>query len=91
MDPQLVQISELAISLIGAIVAYWQYRGKGRAVQQAGEVIAFFDPDNGQVTSPPVQVPTRSWKMNAETRRWVIAGHSPDDQASLLKQSGKIS
>ena len=28
----------------------------------------------------------RSWKMSDETKKWVICGHSPEDQASLLKQ-----
>ena len=27
--------------------------------------------------------------MTDETRKWVICGHSPDDQASLLKQIGR--
>jgi hypothetical protein len=31
-------------------------------------------------------VPGRSWKMSDETRRWVICGHPPTDQASLLQQ-----
>jgi hypothetical protein len=31
-------------------------------------------------------VPSRSWKMNDKTKKWVICGHSPGDQASLLTQ-----
>ncbi|MBP1927694.1 hypothetical protein J2741_000241 [Methanolinea mesophila] len=35
---------------------------------------------------PPPEVAARSWKMTDETKKWVICGHSPEDQASLLKQ-----
>ena len=50
------------------------------------DVVAFFDPGDDRVTEPPEGVPARSWKMNEETRRWVTVGHSPEEQASLLKQ-----
>jgi hypothetical protein len=50
------------------------------------DVVSFFDPGDERVTEPPANVPARSWKMNDETKRWVNAGHSPDEQASLLKQ-----
>ena len=49
-------------------------------------MIAFFDPKDDTVTTPPAAVPSRSWKMNAETRRWVIAGHDPAVQGDLLRQ-----
>jgi hypothetical protein len=31
-------------------------------------------------------VPSRSWNMTDETKKWVICGHSPENQASLLTQ-----
>jgi len=86
MEDELIQILEMLIALIAAIIAYWQKRQKDTAVNETRQIVAFFDPKDETVTSPPDQVPARSWKMNDETKRWVLAGHSPDDQASLLKQ-----
>jgi len=56
------------------------------AESQKNEVVSYFDPSDDTVTKPPESVPARSWKMSDETRRWVTAGHTPDEQASLLKQ-----
>ena len=56
------------------------------AESEKDDVLAYFDPDDDTVTRPPETVPARSWKMSDETRRWVIVGHSPEEQASLLKQ-----
>jgi hypothetical protein len=53
-------------------------------------VISFFDPADDRVTEPPEMVPARSWKMNDETKKWVVCGHSPMDQASLLKQIADV-
>ena len=50
------------------------------------DVVSFFDPQDDRVMEPPEQVPARSWKMSDETRRWVIVGHSPEEQATMLKQ-----
>jgi len=49
-------------------------------------VISFFDPEDESVVKAPPEVAARSWKMTDETKKWVICGHSPEDQASLLKQ-----
>lgn len=56
------------------------------AEAEKADVVAFFDPQDDRVTKPPENVPARSWKMNNETKRWVTVGHTPDEQASLLKQ-----
>jgi hypothetical protein len=56
------------------------------AESEKDDVVAYFDPDDDTVTRPPETVHPRSWKMSDETRRWVTAGHSPEEQASLLKQ-----
>jgi hypothetical protein len=79
MEPALTQVIELAIALVMAVIALVQNR-------QKGEVIAFFDPENDIVTSPPSSVPARSWKMDDVTKKWLCAGHSPEEQASLLQQ-----
>ena len=49
-------------------------------------MISFFDPEDESVVKAPPEVAARSWKMSDETKKWVICGHSPEDQASLLKQ-----
>ena len=86
MEDDLVQILELLAAIVAAIIAYWQHRQKTEAENRTGKVIAFFDPKDDTVTTPPAAVPSRSWKMNAETRRWVIAGHDPAVQGDLLRQ-----
>ena len=107
MEPEVIQIVEMLVAIVVAIVAYWQHRQKITAEETAEEafagmniaqtqlsmveaekadVVAFFDPGNERVTVPPPDIPARSWKMNDETKRWVTIGHSPDDQASLVKQ-----
>jgi hypothetical protein len=79
MEPTLTQVIEMAIALLMAVIAFWQNR-------QKGQVVAFFDPENDSVTSPPSSVPARSWKMDDTTRKWLCAGHSPEEQSSLLQQ-----
>jgi hypothetical protein len=79
MDSSLTQLIELAVAFIMALIAYWQNR-------QKGQVVAFFDPANENVTTPPSSVPSRSWKMDDATKTWLCAGHSPVEQASLLQQ-----
>jgi hypothetical protein len=59
---------------------------QGQAERESTEIVSFFDPQDDRVTSPPESVPARSWKMSDETKRWVTFGHTPDEQASLLKQ-----
>jgi len=107
VDNGLIQIFEMFVALVAAIVAYWQHRQKGQAVEAREEaliekevaeamrcaaeshrddVIAYFDPADDSVTTPPEAVPARSWKMSDETKRRVTVGHTPDEQASLLKQ-----
>ena len=56
------------------------------AESEKDDVLAYFDPDDDTVTRAPETVPARSWKMSDETKRWVTVGHSPEEQASLLKQ-----
>ncbi|OPY43620.1 MAG: hypothetical protein A4E42_01266 [Methanoregulaceae archaeon PtaU1.Bin222] len=86
MDPELIQIFELLVALAATIMAYWQRRQKVDAKNETRQVVAFFDPKDESVTTPPGTVPTRSWKMSDETRRWVLVGHDAPNQASLLRQ-----
>jgi len=71
---------------VAALIAYWQNRQKKQAENETRQVMAFFDPKDETVTTPPDSVPARSWKMNDETRRWVLTGHDSINQASLLRQ-----
>jgi hypothetical protein len=79
MESALIEIIEMAIALLMAVVAFWKHR-------QKKEVVAFFDPRDSGVTTPPASVPSRSWKMDDATKQWLCAGHTPDEQASLLRQ-----
>lgn len=86
MDPQLVQILEMIVALAAALVAYWQRSQKIEAENETRQVVAFFDPQDESVTTPPGAVPARSWTMDDATRRWVLAGHDATNQAALLRQ-----
>ena len=107
MEPELIQIFEMLVALVAALVAYWQHRQKTQALEEKeevlvekevaealqfaaesekDEVVSYFDPEDDKVTTPPDSVPSRSWKMSDETKRWVTIGHTPEEQASLLRQ-----
>ena len=86
MDQQLVQIIEMFVALVAALVAYWQRTQKIEAKNETRQVVSFFDPQDESVTTPPEVVPARSWKMSDETRKWVLVGHDAMNQATLLRQ-----
>ena len=86
MDQELVQIIEMIVALVMALIAYWQRNQKIEAKNETRQVVAFFDPKDETVTTPPEAVPARSWKMSDETRRWVLVGHDSINQANLLRQ-----
>jgi len=86
MEEDLIQIFEMLVAIVVAIIAYWQHHQKTSAENRTGQVIAFFDPGDDSVTTPPATVPSRSWKMNEETRRWVLSGHDAANQGELLSQ-----
>ncbi len=86
MDPQIIQIIEMIAAVVMAIVAYWQRTQKIEAEKDTRQVVAFFDPKDDSVTTPPATVLARSWKMDDETKRWVLSGHDALNQADLLRQ-----
>ena len=86
MDSQIVQIIEMIVALVAAIVAYWQRTKKIDAENQTQQVVAFFDPKDDTVTTPPVVVPPRTWKMDDATKSWVLVGHDALNQVGLLNQ-----
>ena len=65
------------------------------AEAEKADVVSFFDPQDDRVTQPPENVPTRSWKMNDETKKWVITGHTRTNRlhcfSRLLMQRRKRS
>lgn len=86
MDSQIVQIIEMIVALVAAIVAYWQRTKKIDAQNQTQQVVAFFDPKDDTVITPPGVVPARSWKMEDATKSWVLVGHDALNQVGLLNQ-----
>ncbi len=86
MDSQIVQIIEMIVALVAAIVAYWQRTKKIDAENQTQQVVAFFDPKDDTVITPPVVVPARTWKMDDATKSWVLVGHDALNQVGLLNQ-----
>jgi hypothetical protein len=86
MDQQLVQIIEMFVALVAALVAYWQRTQKIEAMNETQQVVSFFDPQDETVMTAPNVVPARSWKMSDETRKWVLVGHDAMNQATLLQQ-----
>jgi hypothetical protein len=86
MDSQIIQIMEMIAAVVAAVIAYWQRSQKIAAENESRQLVAFFDPKDNSVTTPPASVPARSWKMNEETKRWVLQGHDALNQASLSKQ-----
>ena len=86
MDPQIVQIIEMIVALVAAIAAYWQRTKKIDAENETQQVVAFFDPKDDTVTTPPEAVPSRSWKMDDATKAWVLVGHDALNQVGLLNQ-----
>ena len=86
MDPQIVQIIEMIVALVAAIAAYWQRTKKIDAENETQQVVAFFDPKDDTVTTPPEAVPARSWKMDDATKAWVLVGHNALNQVGLLNQ-----
>ena len=86
MDSQIIQIIEMIVAVMAAVIAYWQRTQKIEAKNETQQVVSFFDPKDDSVTQPPASVPARSWKMNDETKRWVLTGHDALNQAGLLSQ-----
>lgn len=86
MEEDLIQILEALIAIAIALVAYWQRHQTLEAQNTTRQVIAFYDPEDDSVTTPPAPVPARSWTMHDGTRSWVISGHDAANRRELLRQ-----
>ncbi len=93
MDQELINLSEIIITLLAASIAFVQHKRADGAViesthaKQATEnVLNFFDQTDDIVTVAPPEVPGRSFKMSEESKRWITSDRSPEERESLLRQ-----
>jgi len=86
MEQEIINIIEIGLTLLAALIAWIQHRKAQQADTATGKVLSYFDPTDDTVTSAPPVVPGRSWKMTDSTKRWLTFDHSPVEQESLLRQ-----
>jgi hypothetical protein len=100
MEPELIQVIELIIAAAMAVFAYVKNHQKNLAVvrtaqaeaqavradAQTTEVIRYFDPTDDTVTTAPSVLPSRTYKMTNETKRWITFDHTPEEKEYLLRQ-----
>jgi len=93
MDPELINLIEIVITLAAAFIAYLQHKKAATAIATAtdatattSQVLSYFDPTDDTVTTAPPEVPGRSFRMTDSTKRWLTFDHSPIEQESLLRQ-----
>jgi len=86
MEQELVNIIEIALTLLAALIAWVQHQKATNATVTTDSVVRYFDPTDDTVTEAPTEVPGRSWKMTDSTKRWLTFDHSPVEQESLLRQ-----
>ncbi|MDD5049943.1 MAG: hypothetical protein PHH09_13540 [Methanoregulaceae archaeon] len=79
------QLWALLLVVIAAIIAYLEKRDKDDAIKENEQVAAFYDPQTGN-TTVPATVPERAWKMNDETKKFLISGETEQDAQRLLAQ-----
>ena len=78
MDIDILHIAEAIALILGYIIAYLKTR-------EVKNVQNFFDPES-PVIIPPKNTPTRSYLMSPEVQEFLLAGESPADQATMMKQ-----
>jgi hypothetical protein len=86
MEQEITNIIEIGITLLAALIAWFQHKRSIQADATTSQVLSYFDPADETVISAPPVVPGRSWKMSDSTKRWLTFDHSPVDQESLLRQ-----
>lgn len=90
---QIETIASAIMALIFAFLAAWQKQKKEELKEEIAiekdekeAIIRFFDPDDKDIVFPPEPLPERTWKMSEETKRFLVAGHSPFTAAEILQQ-----
>lgn len=82
MEPVVVELISVLVTLIAAVVAYIQN-------QQKKEVLKFYDqtvPD-AQITVATVgEIPRHTFVMNADTKKFLLAGCTEQEKAQILDQ-----
>ena len=86
MEQEIINIIEIGLTLLAALIAWIQHRKAQQADSATSQVLSYFDPTDDTVTSAPQEVPGRSYKMTDSTKRWLTFDHSPIEQESLLRQ-----
>jgi hypothetical protein len=79
------QLWALLLVVIAAIIAYLEKRDKDTAINENKQVAAFYDPRTGN-TPAPETVPERAWRMNDETKKFLVSGETEQDAQRLLAQ-----
>jgi hypothetical protein len=86
MEQELINIIEIGLTLLAALIAWVQHNKALQANITTSQVLGYFDPTDDSVTAAPEVVPGRSYKMTDSTKRWLTFDHSPVEQESLLRQ-----
>jgi hypothetical protein len=86
MEQEIVNIIEIALTLLAAVIAWLQHRKATTATETTNQIVRYFDPADETVTEAPAEIPARSWKMTDSTKRWLVFDHTPVEQESLLRQ-----
>ena len=83
MADDLVTMITALIALISAIIAWLENRKKNAVITVMSDPTVLQGNDRIKALS---LLPERSYLMAPETRRWLLAGESPEDQALIAKQ-----
>jgi len=93
VDPELINLFEIVITLFAAFIAFVQHtRANGAIIeseqskQTTRNVLNFFDQTDDTVPVAPPEVPGRSFKMSDESKRWITSDRSSEERESLLRQ-----
>lgn len=83
----------LVVTAIGWIVAYLKNTQVKTAVaaastaeQKTEQTVKFYDSTTDEVPVAPDWIPGRTYKMNDDTKKFILSGESETDRASILQQ-----
>jgi len=97
LEVELLQtLIPLLVAIVAAIEAYWQHKQKKVAESVADENYELYATESARsaaLTAPDYAtpdivagLPTRSWKMSDDTKRFLTAGAFKPYEAEILKQ-----
>lgn len=79
------ELITLLTTLIASIVAIIKWYQANTATATTAQTQAFYD-DASPVVEIPAGTPTRNYKMSDAVKGFILAGHSNEDQASIVSQ-----